>query len=491
MPNYEHYSHRELAAALESADPLGLADLGKRLRRLAPELSETGASIAVQMTNVAWQGETADVFRAWGKHFHKQSRALGQYVETMGQSMEHAGQAVWEARATMPEAPPMTVVSDPLDGTPLGELNRQEAIGVMERLASNYRVAAERLQRVEEPGFELPYINLKGVVGIEPSPPTTTIPYGASGYDTSGASGASTGGVNGAGQADAGWFPQSGSRSGANSFLPPYDRGATGAIPPTYHPPLGDDRIGTSLDSVPGDSATGLLPPPQSAGERVQMPPVGRTAVPGDTFAPLPPPGQGTQGRWSGQTGRYGPQGPGGPGGPYPRDYSAGQAARNAPSSLPRTANDPVAGRSTPVGRPMGPGQGAGRYASTPPPRSGIVGGIPRPAERLTKGIPRGGALGVGTVPALRDPGTGAVRGPGGGLVGRSPVVGSTGYRADTSRDARVSGTAGKEATPGRPAVRDAGRAGGITGRGRQPKRRRRRDSRREDRTQRERDSPS
>ncbi|MFR9727574.1 hypothetical protein ACL02R_30065, partial [Streptomyces sp. MS19] len=120
MPNYEYYSHRELAAALESADPLGLAYLGKRLRWLAPELSETGASIALQMTNVAWQGETADVFRAWGKHFHKQSQALGQYVETMGQSMEHAGQAVWEARAAMPEAPPAVVVNDPLDGTPLG-----------------------------------------------------------------------------------------------------------------------------------------------------------------------------------------------------------------------------------------------------------------------------------------------------------------------------------------------------------------------------------
>ncbi|MFR9727577.1 hypothetical protein ACL02R_30080, partial [Streptomyces sp. MS19] len=136
----------------------------------------------------------------------------------------------------------------------------------MERLASNYRVAAERLQRAWEPEFTLPYVNLKGVADYDPAPPTTTGLYDASGYDTSGESGTAPGGVNGAGQADTGRFTQSGTRPGMNSFLPPYGPGATEPIPPTYYPPLGDDRIGTSLDSVPGDSATGLLPP-QSTGE--------------------------------------------------------------------------------------------------------------------------------------------------------------------------------------------------------------------------------
>ncbi len=499
MPNFEDHPHSELYAAVANADPDRLRFLADQLALLGPRLLELGETTATQMSNVEWQSNTADSFRVWGTRFRSESGTLSKYVTAMSESMRNVEQALREAKATMPEPAPVAMV-----GTDLPEVTRLEAVGVMERLASHYQVAAEHLHKVSEPEFEVMQVDLEGVQSIEPARPGPIPPYGASGGGTAG-SGTAVPGTAGVGPAGGDGFVGAASRPGQSPAPDgwPQEVRPAGQVPPTtegsqgaFIPPTGDGRTGTSLDSLGGDSGTGLIPPSPSAGDRGPLPAGGRNLVPGDPYVPFGPPGAGGV---QVPGGRFGPQTPGGPVAFPPRDHSTGQAARNPPP--PRMAGDPGTGSGAPVGRPMAPGYGsgvgnggvgAGRPA-VPPARNGIVGGIPRPSERLSKGLPRGGALTSGTVAAMRDPGSGAVRGPGGGLVGRPPVVGTSGgRRAEGNRDSRASRpVAGAETAPDRQVPRDGERAGGVTGRPRPAKRRRRRKPGQGETGQRERDSPA
>lgn len=159
MSEFDHQSHELLAAMIAEGNPGALTDRGHFLHEVAPHFAEVGELIATRMANLEWRGETADAIRAWGEHFRRESMALAKYAMVISKSMVEAGQALAEARSSMPPAGPLSPLA-PTTGEPslleqiAAEPERQEAIGVMERLASRYRAANSLLASADEPRFQ-------------------------------------------------------------------------------------------------------------------------------------------------------------------------------------------------------------------------------------------------------------------------------------------------------------------------------------------------
>ncbi|TDC20861.1 hypothetical protein E1265_20075 [Streptomyces sp. 8K308] len=154
MGEFERYTHEQLAGLLASADPEQLTARADVLLAMARGLNGADKQVLVQMSQVEWQGENAKAFRAWGRHLVQESATLADYARTVGNALQDAGQALSEARAAMPPTPERPApVSETAIASVSEELERQEAIHVLERLSSSYRAAADDMAGAQEPRF--------------------------------------------------------------------------------------------------------------------------------------------------------------------------------------------------------------------------------------------------------------------------------------------------------------------------------------------------
>ncbi|TDC63027.1 WXG100 family type VII secretion target [Streptomyces hainanensis] len=434
MGDFEDYTHEQLVAMLAGANPEQLTTRADVLLSMAEALNGTDKQIFLRMSQVEWQGEGADAFREWGRHLVEESVSLAAYARTVGNALQDAGQALVEARATMPAVPERPApLADTALPTVAEELERQEAILVLERLSSNYRTAADDLAAADEPQYR----PLHGVVDPDGDkwPESTPQPFGSA--DSGPWTARQFGNV-----------PSEGERTEASR------RGYTGdhvitrdggehltdlAELPTA---VTDGQVITSLDSMA--PVVDRVLPPGEQGPLLEGPSHVRNGT-AESPERMPPHGVPTplQQRRDGHWGRVpdpGRQNSGAGGGnsETPRSPAGYPQARPGISGLAGPGEAPAQGTGA-VRPPVHGGAGLPTHApsrgvSAP---SGVVGGIARPPLAAGRGLPVSVAIGAQDSFAYRDPATGLVRGPGG-----TPVMkraGQTGDRppAQSGRPAR------------------------------------------------------
>ncbi|ONK10820.1 hypothetical protein [Streptomyces sp. MP131-18] len=479
MSEHESEKHEFLAGLVARADPGAVETRARALLEMVPMIREVGDLIAARVAAMEWRGEAAEVVRAWGDHFRQESATLSDYAERVGGAMTVAGQVLAKVKSAMPPTRPTPL--GPLSDASgfeqtMAEVDRQEAIRLIDSLDSAYRLASDAMSRAPEPRFE-PFTTTEGWRPPQEQASGPSTPGGAPGLGYSGSAGSAYA-MFGSGEASQGFssMPPSVAPSPPREFV-----GGAAAPTPIVAAP-GDDWIGTSLDSA--------VPAPDARA------PVGPTVPP--TPSPVPPPAGGAENI---HTPVITPQpriGPGPGGGP-----GNGGALRtphpNTQHPVPRPTMNPMSNVSSPPAHADGHHAGGGGAAQSPmtgrPPmlgfpggrmsretgQGGIIGGVPRQAESHHRAIPQNGIVGAGAPSAFRDLTTGAVRGPGGALVG-----GSASHLSDGSRPY---GRAGAEPAISRKAAGSTGSpTAGITGRPSPSANGRRRKRKRNDRAQQEKD---
>ena len=414
MANFEGYTHEQLAQLLAGADPEQLTTRADVLLAMATALNGADKQIFLRMSQVEWQGEGAEAFRAWGRHLVQESVALADYTRTIGNAMQDAGQALTEARAAMPPVPERPVpLTDEALPTLAEEMERQEAIRVLERLSGSYRAAADDMTAAQElePQFR-PFDGSRFI--NERNQPGGSEAYEQAGPEALGGQRLSTETAS-----------VTGERRGAASF--PTVSAQTQSPAAHYEWPTGEalplpafteSSVGTSLDSI-GPVAERLLPVVEPA------PPAGeaRSVGGGGAVAPdrMPPPSSvgplqravlpsTPQPSLAGRS----PAGGGGPGygvttrpplAPAPEGHVPGRPGGGDGGQGPVAGRPPLSNGAGPSGDP------AARGPHVP---NGIIGGTARPPQSAGRGLPPSTAVGGGTSFAYRNPTTGLVQGPGG-----------------------------------------------------------------------------
>ncbi|MFE1172132.1 hypothetical protein [Streptomyces sp. NPDC058773] len=169
--NFEGMSHQALYSMVADGDHMqlglmgtALVDAGKEISRITHDLEAY-----VKEVQVHWKGEGAQAFEDWTRATAVESRKLGHYAKSTGEAMVDAAGALGQAKL-MPRPPePKNYVEvdsgkvsafDALRKNP----ERDEAVSEMNRLASYYRTAQEKIAKQEEPNF-------RPASGFVPEPP--------------------------------------------------------------------------------------------------------------------------------------------------------------------------------------------------------------------------------------------------------------------------------------------------------------------------------
>ncbi|MFG2098175.1 hypothetical protein [Streptomyces sp. NPDC048612] len=455
--NFENASHQALYAMVADSDHMQIGLMGTALVDAGKEIAEITKDLEAYVDQVRWQGDGATAFRNWTAATATESRKLSHYARTTGEAMVDAAGALGQARL-MPRPPEpknsVEVDSGKVSGFDALRKNpeRDEAVTEMNRLASYYRTAQQKIASQEPPNFQ-------PASGFVPEPKPTD------GYsdqfslleDPAGAR--SVHGSGGTATA-----PSTDSSTGTHQG---------GASPSAPHETRPDQQTGTSLDSTAPVVTPDAPPPhrdslPQDGGSR-DVPGLGIPGwknPPGSAEAPTrqegrrsPEPERGRPGTSQRRHGRAVGDGVIGP-----TRRGGGEADR---AKLPRgtvmgeephrTAPGPVGARDVPAASPSRtPGEGTGRTGQYP----GSLRREPlnRPGGPVTgekggpvpQGMAGGGSPGTTTSVSPRGMGTQGARGRRwayelGGPVGTgsgAPVVGGEQRSATHGSGGTVGGTA-------------------------------------------------
>lgn len=470
--NFEDRKLNEMLDLLDSANPADLENAGDTLEKANNALNKAAKELSDFVTSTDWKGEAALSFESYGQSLVTYAWDVGRYANAVGAQMKVASTGLASVRNSKPPRDDRVDPKKPeafpeKDKTPdnpeyqkalKAEKDRQEAINLMNRLASYYTVSHASLAREEMPkppkrlDVAVPApsgVRRPGEGGSDPAvpPATTRTPSQAIGAEPrfQGDRGSTSGLAE---TMPAQVLPSNTSMQIDSVIAPP---------PPTTSPPSPP----VSPVTGPPTSQNGPLPPiPTATGpirnstSRIGGPPVARTTgMPGVdkagrplTTSPGPATGRPTGvPRVSGGTGEGRTNSP--MGRPTTTGPGSGQSVRGGQPGTGRagTPNQPTVGRST--------------SAPSTGPRGGrsdaIVGGTP---QRTTAGsagsrIPRGTVVGgEGTAPG-RAP---ASRPGQAGVIGANP----SGVQRTTGR-----GPAGADGVVGTP--RNAGQSrpgvGGYT----------------------------
>ncbi|MEW2436969.1 hypothetical protein AB0952_22930 [Streptomyces caniferus] len=419
--DFEKSSHQALYDMVADADHLqivvmgaDLVDAGKEIARITDDLEAYA-----QQTRAHWKGEGAQAFDDWTRETAAESRKLGHYAKNTGEAMVDAATALGQAKL-MPKPPALrnfveTDTSKPNGVTALTkDPAREDAIAEMNRLASYYRTAQEKIAGQEVPNF-------RPASGFVPEPKPTD-GYGDEFYLL---------------DDPAGGQPGTGSGGTATTTSPDRSDGEhqVGASPSASHEAQRDQQIGTSVDSTapvathnsPPSHGNASLPHGGSSqnapdsGAPVWRPSPGRAAAPAERGIErrIPQSETGRPNAAQGRTGRAPADGI--VGSTQRRDAEAGR--RKLPSG-PVMGEEPGMASPRPVGSRgnlPGPGGGtpgrerggAGEHLASPrgdamnKPRGSVMG-----EERgsVAHGVTGGGSQGAGSFGA-RGTGTHAAQG--------------------------------------------------------------------------------
>ncbi|MGA4542733.1 hypothetical protein ACPA54_22330 [Uniformispora flossi] len=466
--DFSKFSHQQLMDMVAQVSPESATGAALRLIFVSQQLKDAATTLDLKLADSmnGWTGVAADSFHTWATAVTQATHQLSQYSMDMGKQVGQVASAAGGATA-MPKLPTAEMAKvetvkamtaptevDALDGVnamAYVELQRQEAISTLTRIAHGYDQAVVAMDQGVPPSYPPP-------ANIYEVPIDTS----RNGFDAPGGGGAgsrtsagsttrgTTGGTTGNGQ----------SSSGAAAPSPPMQtlaEGGGGTVPVTS-PTSGVDLAGngtlhadqtgplttagpTPMTNVPGEPAKYGLPTglPPMGGTPVQLPSSSKPGLPGE----------------AGRSGvpAFGKPGvSGGKAVSNPREVAPLAGPRGVPGNTLRTG--PIEG-----GTPMrGPGVPPGEA-----PRGLGRGGMPVSGGTASPG----GTDGRAGTPrsSVRTPG-GTVGGePTGGVGGRPFSRGGSGIRVTPAEGARPG-----EASP-------TGRAmpNGATSPTRQERRRRRR----------------
>ncbi|KNB49339.1 WXG100 family type VII secretion target [Streptomyces caatingaensis] len=480
LPDFGKFSHEELLAMIEHADPEKVHEIASKLHEAAQTVHDIGRDLKEHMSRVDWEGEGADAFHAWGGSMANATTQLGAYAEKAGDWMQVASNALSAAKK-MPKVPasakstveefdrlypgirgnPLLFNDDitRLKGGPstfqvtsaLQTLRKEhdEAASAMTKLASAYNDSGAELTKATRPNFPPMPGTMMPPPGSVEEAEYLPGPGGGAGAGGAAAGGAGYGAAAaGSGQEPSG--PSSVTGSHGNSTSSSGADTSTGVV----SPPHGDrsepstdsstrsDSVVKTVPSLPNVPATPNGGPPTTPsphGPHVP-PPVVHPHVPTPHTSKIPPVTSRTPGRMpspSKPEGRTGPvvTGPGSPGTrrvpgipgvPGGPGSSPGTGRVGMPSSAPRVPASEVIG-----GRP------APRAAAPSPlqtPRGTVVGAEPVHGAQGMQGRPGMAGPGFGGVPGAPGGGRGVGAGgrrlasEAGGVVGGSTQNGSRAF---------------------------------------------------------------
>lgn len=161
--NFENATHRALYDMVAGGDHLVISFTGASLVEAGKEIEDIATKLAAYVERVPWEGEGARAFREWSDHTVKESHKLARFASATGNAISDAGTALWEAK-TMPQPKQDNFVQ--LDsatsptargatGAPLmTDPDREAAVTAMNRLASYYRTAQDKIEGQEPPNFK-------------------------------------------------------------------------------------------------------------------------------------------------------------------------------------------------------------------------------------------------------------------------------------------------------------------------------------------------
>ncbi|GGT39538.1 hypothetical protein GCM10010271_49410 [Streptomyces kurssanovii] len=464
--NFEGRKLNEMLDLLDSANPADLENAGETLERATKALNKAAKELSDFVTSTDWKGEAALAFESYGQSLVTYAWDVGRYANAVGAQMKVASTGLTSVRNSKPprddRADPKKPEAFPeKDKTPdnpeyqkalKAEKDRQEAINLMNRLASYYTVSQAMLV-----GEKMPTPPKRLDVAV-PEPSGSRNP--GEGYNaqvpaaTTGATAQSTGtGV--AFQSD------SGSTSGMAEtkpapILPSNTSMQIDAVTVPQAPTTAPSTPPTSPVTGPPTSQNGPLPqmpftsgPVRNPNNRLSGPPIARA----------------TGGPAADRLGRTGSTGH--PNAPVGRSTGT--------PGVPRVGGGAASdGRANnPVGRPtsMGPGGGqpgrAGQTAGQPP-MAGRTGTTGQPATGRAAGAPSTGMRGgrsegiVGGTPQRTAGGSAGARIPKGTVVGGES---STQGRSAAPRPGQASVIGASSGTTGqRPNGRGPASSNGVVG---------------------------
>ncbi|MER6617876.1 hypothetical protein [Streptomyces xantholiticus] len=421
--NFEGRKLNEMLDLLDSANPADLENAGETLQKATKALNKAAKELSDFVTGTDWKGEAALAFESYGQSLVTYAWDVGRYANAVGAQMKVASTGLASVRNSKPPRDGRLVQKKPEDFSMpertegnadyqkalQAEKDRQEAINLMNRLASYYTVSNAMLT-----GEKIPTPPKRLDVAV---PEPTRVRGPGESYKT--------------GAVPAETARATAQSSGAESdFLG--GRDSTSGVADTRTAPVLSSNTSMQIDTVtapPSPTTAPNTPPPSPVtgppssqnGPLPQMPfTSGPVRNPNNRLSG-PPIARATGGPGADKLGRTGSTGHPNP--PVGR-------ATGTPG-VPRVSGGPASdGRANnPVGRPtgMGPGGGqVGRGGQTTgqPPMTGRAGTTGQPITGRTASGPSTGMRGgrgdsiVGGTPQRTAGGSASGRIPKGTVVG-------------------------------------------------------------------------
>jgi hypothetical protein len=480
--SFENTDLNRMLDILDSAVPSELENAGDALQKANEALNKAAKELDEFVRKTDWKGEGATAFQTYSAGLVQHAWDVSKYANTVGAQMKVASTGLTTVRNSKPPRDSRAREKRPeefpeAEKTPDNpeyqkavavEKDRQEAINLMNRLASYYAVSRGTLASQPEPrlpeGLEaaVPRPRSGGIMPgtanrtAEPQASPLAADVSPTRLEEAGSRGDFTreppGTVMPPRASDTSMVidsvapPQSPTAPTGPTTAPPLTgpTGQTNTAPPLV-PGIPSNTIKSASKAATGQRGVPRIPggaPPAAPGRTGQTnggtPPMGRTATGGRPG--IPSTGPTATGRSGEMMGR--PTATGGP---------TGRAGGPSP-----TGQGPMAGRPTVTGQP-----GAGRAGTSGPagPRGradGIVGGTPQRATTASSGlkVPRGNVIGAegpaqGRSSAAR-PGQSGVFGGSAAKPGQRPAAPGTSGRGgvvgtprDTGRGAPRPGAGG------------------------------------------------
>jgi len=501
VSDFENHELNDMIDMVASARPKDLENAANGFWDARDAIWSAADELLGNIGRIDWHGEAATAFHNWASDLVNHSYELGFFADTVATQVSAAGIGLDSVQRSMPPRdtrPKNLPLAEQIKADPDGllarhvENNRQEAVNLMNKLASYYAVSEQNLRAQDGPTFgKMPDM------GVPRASTTPVTKDDVGGHQTSLAHGSGTRQMH------------------EYSVSTPVGPGAAGSDPGTtlHHVAAPSDQrvhldppqhVGTNIDSVntlppdtvkptvpvtpptaptPGGGGGGPIPPFPTGPmvPNVGMPVarggtggVRRSVAPPRMAVPAveePEVGTGT-GRGPVSAGRQ-PIVPGQPGARGPVSPMGRSPMGQAPMGKAPAGRGPL-GRSVVGGTPKTVGMPGERVGGTGPTGAartgGVVGG--RPATPAAKGVtgsrvPRGTV--IGGEPAARDPHAverpgqrGVIRAaePEGDEASRRPVTpgGAIGASSSKAPAARNGARASDEHLPGRSAARRSSR---------------------------------
>lgn len=155
--SFDDLSLEDMNAMVQGANWNELATNGQALLEAQTKILGVAGDLKSHLNGVVWQGEGADAFREWGNQLANQSYGLADYTGLVGDQLVSAGSSLQYVQSAMPKSTRTECFTDAKKeaaAVKAEEPDRQEAVRMMESLASSYTWAKGQISTGAPPNFE-------------------------------------------------------------------------------------------------------------------------------------------------------------------------------------------------------------------------------------------------------------------------------------------------------------------------------------------------